>query len=176
MEELTTLLRGRSFHHGEPVSPFIERAINQEQIFWGLYLCDNCGKNILIYLYSVCALHQPENTCGGLWQTCLQIWKCSGHQPPLLWRSVLQLAEQRFSLSHRVCFLCASSKVGTCLAVLWEYVWLLVSDQCVPEEGPRVTEGTGKAELLCWPLERGRGLSLARSTFQERLGCYGGEW
>lgn len=50
--------------------------------------------------------------------------------------------------------------------------WSLTS---VSQKRARVTEGTGKAELVCWPLERGGGLSLARCTLQERLGCYGCE-
>ena len=97
---------------------------------------------------------------GGLWQTCIHIWKCSGDQP-LLPRSALQLTQQRF-LGCPEFFLCAGSKVGPCLAASWEYVCLLVSDQCVPEEGPCVTEGTGKAQLVCWPLERGGGAQCGK--------------
>lgn len=75
--------------------------------------------------------------------------------------------------------LCASSVQAAMWECVWQRsgkvsgCWCLTFCQYVPEEGLCITEGTGKAELVCWPLERGGELSLARSTLRERLGCYG---
>lgn len=129
MGALASLVRSRSSHHGEPDSPFTERGnklganLLSFVFVWWLW-----EKILIIYLNYLCAHCQPEQTCGGLWQTCTHIWKHSGHQPLLIPRSVLQLAEQRFPfgrlcvlpLCRQQCGNMSGSVVGICLAaILW---------------------------------------------------------
>lgn len=133
------------------------------------------GKYINVFKSHLCTTQTQAP-----WGICLtQIWECAVDTSLSCYRGLHYTCLGRsFSLASSV-QRGNTFSVGMCLAVLWECVWLLVSDllPVCPEGDLCITGETGKVELICWPLERGVCggvcLSLARSMLQERLGCSG---
>lgn len=172
----------RSSHHAEPGFPSTERGINWEQTFWVFICMMTVGKDTNIFKLLLCTA-QTQAHLWGLWLT---------HT----WESAEGTSLSCYQGLHYNClgrgFPSASSvpwgnsfNVGMCLAVLWEYVWLLVPDfcQCVSEEDLCIAGGTGKVEPAFWPLERGGGSQLGKIHVTgevgmqwERICSCAGEW